>query len=185
MRHHVAERKLGRKSAHRKAMLANLAISLILKDRIETTLPKAKELKPFAEKLVTLGKKGTVHAQRHAVSMIRSKGAVHRLFDELAHRFENRHGGYTRILKLGWRHGDSAPMAAIEYLAGEQKVGEPLKKEEKAKKTKQAEEKKAKQKAEVAAVEGKKKQPPGRLARVMKKVTKRASPVHKATRSGD
>ncbi|MFH0800302.1 MAG: 50S ribosomal protein L17 [Pseudomonadota bacterium] len=121
MRHHVDGKKLGRTSAHRKAMFANMATSLILNDRIETTLPKARELRRVADRLVTLGKRKTLHAQRRAVAIIHNKKAVHKLFAELAKRFADRNGGYTRILKLGWRHGDSAPMAAIEYIDGERK----------------------------------------------------------------
>lgn len=119
MMHNIAGRKLGRKSPHRRAMMANLASSLILHNRIETTLPKAKELRPLADKLVTLAKKKSLHAQRIAVSMIHDKKAVHKLFAELSDRFAVRNGGYTRILKLGWRHGDAAPMAAIEYIPSE------------------------------------------------------------------
>ncbi len=116
MRHHVAGRKLGRKTPHRLAMLANMASSLIKYDRIETTLPKAKELRSLAERLITLGKQQTLHARRRAVALIRDKGAVHKLFSEIAQRFTDRKGGYTRVLKLGARHGDAAPMAIIEYV---------------------------------------------------------------------
>lgn len=116
MRHHVAGRKLGRTSAHRKAMFANMASSLLMHDRIETTLPKAKELRPLADRLVTLGKRATLHARRQAVSIVRDKVAVHRLFAEIAGRFTDRNGGYTRILKLGNRLGDCAPMAILEYV---------------------------------------------------------------------
>lgn len=119
MRHQVDERKLGRTSPHRKALFANLATSLILNDRIETTLPKAKELRRIADRLVTMGKNGSLHARRRAISLIRDKNAVHKLFDELAKRFATRNGGYTRIYKLGHRHGDAASMAAIEYLPSE------------------------------------------------------------------
>lgn len=119
MRHRVEGRKLGMKSPHRKAMFANMAASLVLNDKIETTLPRAKELRKVADRLITLGKSQTLHARRRAVMMIRDKKAVHKLFSELAERFAGRNGGYTRILKLGWRHGDAAPMAAIEYLASE------------------------------------------------------------------
>jgi large subunit ribosomal protein L17 len=98
-------------------MFANLASSLIKHDRVETTLPKAKELRKIAEKLVTLGKKKTLHARRLALSITRDGDAVSRLFGELADRMGDRNGGYTRIYKLGFRHGDRAPMAAIEYLS--------------------------------------------------------------------
>lgn len=116
MRHHVAERKLGMKTAHRLAVLSNLACSLVLHDRIETTLPRAKELRRLADRVVTLGKRGTVHAMRRARIILKNGQAVQKAFGELAERFAQRNGGYTRILKLGFRHGDSAPMAVIEYL---------------------------------------------------------------------
>lgn len=128
MRHHVDGRKLGRTTAHRKAMFANMMSSLILHDRIETTLPKAKELRRYADRLVTLGKRQTIHARRRAVAMTRNKTAVRKLFDDIARRFVERNGGYTRIYKLGFRHGDSAPMAIIEYLPHERESA----KEEKA-----------------------------------------------------
>lgn len=116
MRHHVSERKLGVKTAHRKAMLANMASSLILNDKIETTLPRAKELRRLADHIVTLSKRGTVHAARQARSILRNRSAVQKAFKEYKDRFADRQGGYTRIIKLGYRHGDCAPMAVIEYL---------------------------------------------------------------------
>jgi len=112
-------------------MFANMVSSLILHDRIETTLPKAKELRRVADRLVTLGKRKTLHARRHAVAMIKNKKAVSKVFGELAERFAERNGGYTRIYKLGFRHGDSAPMAVIEYLPAEyhkEEAGAPAKK---------------------------------------------------------
>lgn len=133
MRHQVAHRKLGVKSAHRKAMLANLASSLLLKGRIFTTMARAKELRPIADRMVTLGKAGTLHARRRAVSILRNKDAVKVAFDDLAKRFASRNGGYTRIMKLGWRHGDAAPMAAIEYLESERATTGEHKKEHKEK----------------------------------------------------
>lgn len=120
MRHNVAERKLGVKTPHRKAMLANMASSLILHDRIATTLPRAKELRRIADRIVTLSKRGTVHAARRARQILRNRQAVHKAFQEFSSRFSDRHGGYTRILKLGYRHGDCAPMAIIEYLPSPQ-----------------------------------------------------------------
>lgn len=146
MRHHVDGRKLGRTSAHRKAMFSNMLVSLVLHDRIETTLPKAKELRRLADRLVTLGKQKTLHARRRAASIIRNGHAVQRVFSELATRFVARNGGYTRIYKLGNRHGDSAPMAIVEYLPGEKALAEEEKsthKKPKAKKSK-AEEKSSK-----------------------------------------
>lgn len=116
MRHLVDHRKLGRTASHRKALLRNMATSLILAGRIETTLPKAKELRRVAERLVTLGKRGDLHARRHAARVVRDPGAVKMLFDDLAPRFQDRQGGYTRIYRFGFRAGDAAEMAAIEYL---------------------------------------------------------------------
>jgi large subunit ribosomal protein L17 len=117
MRHKVDRRKLGRTTSHRKAMLANMTSSLILHDSIETTLPKAKELRRVADKIVTLSKRGTLHARRQAIALIRDKKAVELAFSTLSERFAKHQGGYTRIYKLGNRHGDNAPMAVIEYLS--------------------------------------------------------------------
>ncbi|HET7427868.1 MAG TPA: 50S ribosomal protein L17 [Gaiellales bacterium] len=118
MRHRRTGRKFGRDSAHRKALFSNLAGSLFEHGRIRTTEAKAKELRPIAEKLITLARKdpGDVAAQRQAVAYLRSKDAVHRLFHEVAPRFTERPGGYTRIVKLGPRPGDAAPMAYIELV---------------------------------------------------------------------
>ena len=116
MRHGYAHRKLGRTSAHRTAMFANMAASLIKHEQIVTTLPKAKELRPFVEKLVTLAKKGDLHARRIAISRVRDVGQVGKLFETLAPRYKARRGGYTRVLKAGFRYGDSAPMAVIEFV---------------------------------------------------------------------
>lgn len=116
MRHQVHRRKLGRTTSHRLAMFRNMATSLIQKERLETTLLKAKELRSFADHLITLAKKGDLPARRQALSFVKSKDAVSKLFSELALRFKDRNGGYTRILKTDYRLGDSAPMAFIEYL---------------------------------------------------------------------
>ena len=116
MRHGNAHRKLGRTSAHRTAMFANMAASLIKHEQITTTLPKAKELRPFVEKLVTLGKKGDLASRRLAISRIRDVEQVGKLFDTLAPRYAERNGGYIRVLKAGFRHGDNAPMAVIEFV---------------------------------------------------------------------
>ena len=116
MRHGAAHRKLGRTSAHRTAMFANMAASLIKHEQITTTLPKAKELRPFVEKLVTLGKRGDLHARRLAVSRVRDQDQVRKLFDTLGPRYAEREGGYIRIMKAGFRHGDNAPMAVIELV---------------------------------------------------------------------
>ncbi|MEO1474875.1 MAG: 50S ribosomal protein L17 [Pseudomonadota bacterium] len=116
MRHGIAHRKLNRTSSHRKAMFANMASSLITHEQIVTTLPKAKELKPIMDKLVTLAKKGDLASRRRAVSQIRDKDAVKKLFDIMGERYADRNGGYTRVLKAGFRHGDNAPMAVIELV---------------------------------------------------------------------
>jgi large subunit ribosomal protein L17 len=116
MRHKMSGRKLNRTSAHRKALFMNLANALIKHEQISTTLPKAKELRPFVEKLVTLGKRGDLHARRQAVSVLQDKDMVAKLFDALAKRYEKREGGYTRVLKAGFRYGDNAPMAIIEFV---------------------------------------------------------------------
>lgn len=156
MRHLVDGKKLGRTTAHRKAMFANMAVSLINLERIETTLPKAKELKRFADKLVTLGKKQNLNSRRIAISLIKDSDAVAKLFNELAKRYATRNGGYTRIMKLGWRHGDCAPMAMIEYLNDEKALAEG-EKNSKVKKTpaKKAPAKKAKSADAPAKVEKK------------------------------
>lgn len=116
MRHGMSGRKLNRTSSHRKAMFANMAAALIKHEQISTTLPKAKELRPIVEKLVTLGKRGDLHARRQAVSQIRDLQQVSKLFDTLADRYKSRKGGYIRVLKAGFRHGDNAPMAIIEFV---------------------------------------------------------------------
>ena len=116
MRHGAAHRKLGRTSSHRTAMFANMAASLIKHEQITTTLPKAKELRPFVEKLVTLAKKGDLHARRQAISQVRDVPQVGKLFETLGPRYSERNGGYIRIMKAGFRHGDNAPMAVIEFV---------------------------------------------------------------------
>ena len=116
MRHGKVHRKLGKKPAHRKAMFANMAASLIKHEQIVTTLPKAKELRPIVEKLVTLAKKGGLAARRQAISEIRDVAQVKKLFEVLAPRYKERNGGYTRVLKAGFRYGDSAPNAVIEFV---------------------------------------------------------------------
>ena len=116
MRHGNAHRKLGRKPEHRKAMFANMAAALIKHEQITTTLPKAKELRPVVEKLITLGKRGDLHARRQAVSQIRDVAMVKKLFDVLGPRYKERNGGYCRILKAGFRYGDNAAVAVIEFV---------------------------------------------------------------------
>ncbi len=116
MRHGYARRKLGRTSAHRTAMFANMSASLIKHEQIITTLPKAKELRPFVEKLVTLAKKGDLHARRQAISKVRDVDQVGKLFSTIGPRYGSRNGGYIRVLKAGFRHGDNAAMAVIEFV---------------------------------------------------------------------
>lgn len=116
MRHGYAHRKLGRTSAHRAAMFANMAASLIKHEQIVTTLPKAKELRPFVEKLVTLAKRGDLHARRIAISRVRDVEQVGKLFSTLGPRYSTRNGGYIRVLKAGYRYGDNAPLAVIEFV---------------------------------------------------------------------
>ena len=117
MRHRMSGRKLNRTSTHRKAMFANMAAALIKHEQIKTTLPKAKDLRRYVDRLITLGKKGTLAARRQALSQLHNDVAMAgKLFDELAARYENRDGGYTRVLKAGFRYGDMAPMAFIELV---------------------------------------------------------------------
>jgi large subunit ribosomal protein L17 len=116
MRHGKVHRKLGKKPSHRKAMFANMCASLIKHEQIVTTLPKAKELRPVVEKLVTLAKKGGLHARRQAISEVRDIAQVKKLFEVIAPRYGERHGGYTRIMKAGFRYGDNAPVAVIEFV---------------------------------------------------------------------
>jgi large subunit ribosomal protein L17 len=116
MRHARSGKKLGRDSAHRKALYSNLVGALIEHGRIETTQAKAKAVRPIAEKMITLGKRGDLHARRQALAALRSNDVVHRLFAEVAPRFEDRPGGYTRIVKIGPRQGDAAEMAYLELV---------------------------------------------------------------------
>ncbi|CAM5768837.1 50S ribosomal protein L17 [Labrys miyagiensis] len=116
MRHGKAHRKFNRTAEHRKAMFENMASSLIKHEQIVTTLPKAKDLRPIVEKLVTLGKRGDLHARRQAIAALQDETIVKKLFDVLATRYKDRQGGYTRVLKAGFRHGDSAPVAVIEFV---------------------------------------------------------------------
>ena len=119
MRHLKAYRKLNRTSSHRSLMLRNLVTSLLEHERIETTVMKAKEARRVAERMITLGKKGTLHARRRAASVILKKSVVKKLFDEIAPRYEDRNGGYTRILRVGYRKGDGAPLAFLELVKEE------------------------------------------------------------------
>lgn len=116
MRHGFKGRQLNRTSEHRNAMFANLAVALIKHEQIVTTLPKAKDLRPIVEKLVTLGKNGSLHARRQAISQIKDETQAKKLFDVLAKRYKDRQGGYLRIMKAGFRHGDNAAVAVIEFV---------------------------------------------------------------------
>jgi len=116
MKHNIKHRKLNRTSSHRKALLMNLSNALIKHEQITTTLPKAKELRPFIEKVVTLGKKGDLSARRKTMSILQDEKMTNKIFDKLANRYNTRNGGYTRIIKLGNRYGDNAPTAVIEFV---------------------------------------------------------------------
>lgn len=116
MRHKSGRRKLNRTHSHRQAMLANMACSLIEHEQIKTTLPKAKEMRPYIERLITLGKRGDLHARRNAISRIKQEPAVRKLFSALAERYADRQGGYCRVMRAGFRFGDMAPMAIIELV---------------------------------------------------------------------
>ncbi|MBL4870202.1 MAG: 50S ribosomal protein L17 [Robiginitomaculum sp.] len=116
MRHRIAHRKLNKTASHRKAMFANMSASLIEHEQIVTTLPKAKELRPFVEKLITLAKKGDLGSRRIAIARTRDQEMTRKLFEVLGPRYKDRSGGYCRVLKAGYRYGDNAPMAVIEFV---------------------------------------------------------------------
>jgi large subunit ribosomal protein L17 len=116
MRHRVAGRKFSRHTQHRELMFRNMLVSLLEHERIRTTLAKGKELRSWADKIITLGKKGTLHARRRAFALLRDKTIVKKLFDEIAPKFKDRAGGYTRVYKLGWRQGDAAPLSLVELV---------------------------------------------------------------------
>ncbi len=116
MRHGMSRRKLNRSGTHRKAMFANMAVSLLKHEQIQTTLPKAKDLRRVVDRLITLGKRGDLHARRQAMAVLRDRTITVKLFAELAERYSERPGGYTRVLKAGHRYGDMAPMAVIELV---------------------------------------------------------------------
>ncbi len=116
MRHRMGGRKLNRTSSHRKAMFANMAVALVKHEQITTTLPKAKEMRRIADRMITLGKRGSLHSKRRALSVLQDRALVAKLFGPLAERYKDRSGGYTRVIKAGFRYGDSAPMAIIELV---------------------------------------------------------------------
>ena len=161
MRHQKKTLKLGRTAEHRKALLANQVCSLIEHQRIKTTLAKAKAVRPLAEKIVTLGKKGSLHARRNALSILRQKDAVKKLFDEIAPRSTDRNGGYTRIVKLGQRKSDSASMAFIEWVDAAKVIEEKPAEEKKAKRKEPKPEPKQK---EPKRAEAKLEEPPAKEA---------------------
>ncbi len=117
MRHRVAGRKFSRHTQHRELMFRNMLVSLLEHERIKTTLAKGKELRSWADRMITLGKKGTLHARRRAFALLRDKTIVKKLFDEIAPKFKDRAGGYTRVYKLGWRQGDAAPLSLVELVS--------------------------------------------------------------------
>jgi large subunit ribosomal protein L17 len=143
MRHKVAGWKLGRNTSHRRSLLRNLTTSLILEERIETTLPKAKALRPRVEKMITLGKRGDLAARRRAGAYLMTKAAVDKLFDVIGPRFGDRQGGYLRIVKLGWRKGDGADTVFVELLGSEAVQEEKRQKRAEARQKRAAEAKKA------------------------------------------
>ena len=139
MRHRNAGFKLGRNTSHRRAMLRNLVTSIILMDRVETTITKCKASRPIVEKMITLGKKGTVHARRQAAAYLMTPEAVDRLFNTVSPRYATRPGGYLRIVRIGVRQGDAAEMAVIELLGAEQELDEKRQKREAARAKKREE----------------------------------------------
>lgn len=120
MRHLKTGRKLNRSASHRRALMRNLVTSLFRHERIQTTDPKAKELRGWADRVIGLGKQGSLHARRQALGIVQDEAVVHKVFDTLAPRYKDRPGGYTRIVKIGWRHGDRAPISLIELLPAAQ-----------------------------------------------------------------
>ncbi len=183
MRHRVAGRKLSRHTQHRELMFRNMLVSLLQHERIRTTLAKGKELRGWADRIISLGKQGTLHAKRRAFALLRDKGAVKRLFDEIAPKFKDREGGYTRVYKLGWRQGDGAPLSLVElvsYAAPEEKKKSTVKrakevlekvtpkkkgKEEKKEKAKEKEKKEKKVKKEEKGTPKEKKEAPKKKAK--------------------
>jgi large subunit ribosomal protein L17 len=167
MRHRVAGRKLSRHTRHRELMFRNMLVSLLQYERIKTTLAKGKELRSWADRIIGLGKQGTLHARRRAFALLRDKGIVKRLFDEIAPKLKDREGGYTRIYRLGWRQGDGAPLSLVElatYAPPEEKKKSAIKKAKEViekvtpKKKEKAEKKEKVEKKEKAERKGKEKE---------------------------
>lgn len=151
MRHKESGWKLGRNTAHRRSLLRNLVTSLIVEERIETTLPKAKAMRPQVEKMITLGKRGDLSARRQAASYLMTRDAVSKLFDTVAPRFGDRNGGYLRIVRAGWQRGDGADKAFVELLGSEKLQEEKKQKRAEVKAKRAAEAKKAMEEAEAQA----------------------------------
>ena len=151
MRHKKAGWKLGRNTAHRRSLLRNLCTSLIIEERIETTLPKAKAMRPNVEKMITLGKRGDLSARRQAAAYLMTREAVNKLFDTIGPRFGDRNGGYLRIVRTGWQKGDGADKAFVELLGSEQVIDEKRQKRAEARAKRAEETKKAMEDAEAQA----------------------------------
>ena len=151
MRHKVAGYKLGRTTSHRRSLLRNLVTSLVMEERIETTVPKAKALRPQMEKMITLGKRGDLAARRQAAAYLMTRESVNKLFDSLAARYGDRNGGYLRIVRTGWQKGDGADKAFVELLGSEQVQEEKRQKRSEARAKRAAETKKAMEEAEAQA----------------------------------
>jgi large subunit ribosomal protein L17 len=149
MRHRKSGRQLSRNSSHRWALMRNLVTALLREEKIQTTDPKAKELRRWADRVITLGKAGSLHARRQVLGIVQDKAVVRKLFDTIAPRFKDRPGGYTRIIKIGWRRGDAAQMSLIELVAGADEAAAG--KSGGAKKSRRARRKQPAKKAEAAA----------------------------------
>jgi len=185
MRHRVAGRKLSRHTQHRELMFRNMVVSLLQHERIRTTLAKGKELRSWADRIISLGKQGTLHARRRAFALLRNEGIVKKLFDEIAPKLKDREGGYTRVFKLGWRHGDAAPLSLVElvtYAHPEEKKKStmtkakqvlekvtPRKKEKAEKKEKEKEKEKGKEKKEKKVKKEEKEAPKAKKEKPKKK----------------
>jgi large subunit ribosomal protein L17 len=155
MRHRKAGYKLGRNTSHRRALLRNLVTSILIEDRVETTLTKAKAVRPHVERMITLGKKGDLHARRQALSFLMTREAVSRLFDTVAPRYGDRNGGYLRIVRTGFQRGDGAEKAYIELLGTEQLLDEKRQKRAEVRAKRRAEMEEAMSKSEPSGEEGK------------------------------
>jgi len=155
MRHRKAGYKLGRNTSHRRALLRNLVTSILIEDRVETTLTKAKAVRPHVERMITLGKKGDLHARRQALSFLMTREAVSRLFDTVAPRYGDRNGGYLRIVRTGFQRGDGAEKAYIELLGAEQLLDEKRQKRAEVRAKRRADMEEAMSKGEPSGEEGK------------------------------